>query len=245
MTAPRRVLVAVATYNEIENLPSLVDAIGHALPDADVLVVDDNSPDGTGRWCDERATVDERFSVIHRQGKLGLGSATIATLRRGIESGYDVVATLDADWSHPPDVLPTLVDLTESAGVAIGSRYCAGGAIEGWPVSRRLASGLINRLTRLLLRLPVGDASGAFRAYRTDALRRTDLGAVRETGYAYLEELLWRLHHAGVTFAETPITFRDRTAGESKVSLGEVVGKLRVLWRCCLSRPSSGSEPPT
>lgn len=223
-------LVAVATYNERENLPSLVEAIHAALPGADVLVVDDNSPDGTGRWVDEQPA--DWLSAIHREGKLGLGSATIQAMRHAIAGGYERIATLDADWSHPPEVLPKLLEMTERVDVAVGSRYVAGGRIEGWPLSRRLASGVMNRLTRLLLRVPIADASGAFRVYRTEALRRIDLGQISSSGYAYLEEIVWRLAGAGATFAEHPITFKDRVAGRSKADLSEVWGKLAMLRRC-------------
>lgn len=237
MTTTPRQLVAIATYNERENLPTLVDAILAAAPSADVLVVDDNSPDGTGEWAAERAAVDARVDVLRRSGKLGLGSATVAAMRHAIDGGYDAVATLDADWSHPPDRLPTIFGLLDDVDVAIGSRYCPGGAIEGWPLRRRIASRLVNAAARRLLRLPIRDSSGAFRAYRVAALGRIDLGGVSETGYAFLEEILWRLHHAGATFAEAPITFRDREKGASKAGFEEVVGKLRMLASCAGRRP--------
>src|SRR4051812_9520385 len=139
MTAPR-VLVALATYNEVENLPGLLDEIRRFLPDADVLVVDDNSPDGTGRWCDERSRTDQRLKRIHRSGKLGLGSATLDAMRFALEGPYHVLITMDADWSHDPQYLPALVKATDDADVALGSRYCQGGGIEGWPIHRRLLS---------------------------------------------------------------------------------------------------------
>ncbi|MEM9187329.1 MAG: polyprenol monophosphomannose synthase, partial [Planctomycetota bacterium] len=208
-----------------------------ALPGADVLVVDDNSPDGTGRWCDERASVDTRFRCLHREGKLGLGSATIAAFEQATADGYALVATMDADWSHSPDTLPALVAATGEADVAIGSRYCRGGRIEGWPASRRVVSAAMNRATRLLLRVPARDTSGAFRVYRVAALKKIDLRRVSATGYAYLEEIVWRLHHAGATFAEVPITFRERQAGQSKIGVGELIGKLQMLCRCTLRTP--------
>lgn len=235
MPQPKTV-VAIATYNERENLPSLVDAVQAALPEADVLVVDDNSPDGTGRWADERAATDPRLSVIHREGKLGLGSATITAFRWALERDYERVATMDADWSHPPEQLPALLALAESCDVAIGSRYAPGGKIEGWPASRRVISRVMNRLTRFLLRVPVKDSSGAFRVYRTSALEKIDLGRISSSGYAYLEEIVWRLAAAGATFAEHPITFRDRTVGSSKANLAEARGKFAMLWRCLTSR---------
>ena len=212
--ATPRTLVALATYNEIKNLPSLVDEICRVLPNADVVVVDDNSPDGTGRWCDERARIDPRMKCLHRPGKRGLGSATLAAMRFALDGPYDVLITMDADWSHDPQYLPALVRATEDGDVVLGSRYCAGGAIEGWPLFRRALSRSANGLTRLLLRLPVRDTSGAFRAYRVAALKKIDLAKIRSTGYAYLEEILWYLHRAGASFAECRSLFPNRAPGE-------------------------------
>lgn len=226
-----RTLVAVCTYNERENLPSLVDAIHVALPDADVLVVDDNSPDGTGVWADERAAADARLQVIHREGKLGLGSATFAAMRHAIEHDYEVVATLDADWSHPPERLPALLELLERHDVGIGSRYVAGGKIVGWPWRRHFLSRLVNAAARVMLRLPTRDSSGAFRVYRVEVLRGLDFSAMYATGYAYLEEILWRLKGRGAKFGEVPITFTERRAGQSKIDRGEVVAAARLLLR--------------
>ena len=240
MTAPRT-LVVLATYNEIENLPGLVEAVLAVLPAADVLVVDDNSPDGTGRWCDERAAVEPRLKCLHRSGKLGLGSATIAGFRHALDNNYEVVATLDADWSHDPQYLPELVAATAHADVAIGSRYVAGGTIEGWPAHRRVMSRVVNRLSRVMLRLPIHDTSGAFRAYRVAKLRTIKMDNLRATGYAYLEEILWHLAQQNATFAEVPITFRERRAGHSKINLQEAAGKIGTLIR--LSCRGSGETP--
>ena len=236
MTSPRT-LAVLATYNEIETLPDLVDEIHRVLPAADVLVIDDNSPDGTGNWCDERAAVEPRLHCLHRAGKLGLGSATIAGMNWALERSYEVVITMDADWSHDPSHLPELLRATEATDVAIGSRYCAGGAIEGWSLSRRVMSRWMNRLSRLMLRLPVRDSSGAFRAYRASALRKIDLATIHATGYSYLEEILWQLHRAGATFAEVPITFHERRAGTSKISFAEAAAKLSTLFRLACFPP--------
>jgi dolichol-phosphate mannosyltransferase len=235
MASPR-VLVAVATYNEMDNLPGLVDAIHRTLQDADVLVVDDNSPDGTGKWCDEHSRIDRQLKCHHRSGKQGLGSATLTALKFALDESYDIVVTMDADWSHDPRSLPELVRAIDDADVSVGSRYCPSGAIEGWPIPRRVLSRGMNRLTRFILRLPVRDTSGAFRAYRVAALRKIDLAMIRSTGYAYLEEILWVLHRAGSRMVEVPITFRERRAGQSKITMKEAVGKLRTLTRLALSR---------
>lgn len=233
-----RILVALATYNEIENVSGLVEAILKILPSADVLVIDDNSPDGTGQWCDKRAANDSHVACVHRPGKQGLGSATIAGMRWAMERNYDAVITMDADWSHDPVHLPELVSALETADVAIGSRYCAGGQIIGWPIHRRLMSRTINRLSRLLLHLPISDTSGAFRAYRISALRKIDLANIRAAGYSYLEEILWHLHRSGANFREVPITFRERRAGESKVSVQEAIAKISTLMRLARAKKS-------
>lgn len=230
-----RVLVALATYNEIENLPRLLDEVLQALPNATVLVVDDNSPDGTGRWCDDHARHEPRLRCLHRPAKLGLGSATLAAARVAIDDDFDVFVTLDADGSHDPRHLPELVAATERADVVIGSRYCPGGAIDGWPWSRRALSRAVNSLSLWALHLPVADSSGAFRAYRVSKLRDINLDGVEAAGYSYLEELLWHLARAGATFAEVPITFHQRRAGKSKISLREAAGKFgtigKLAWR--------------
>jgi dolichol-phosphate mannosyltransferase len=227
-------LVALATYNEIENLPGLVAEILRVLPGADVLVVDDKSPDGTGEWCDTQAKSEPRLHCIHRPGKLGLGTALLAGIRYAIDRGYEIFVTLDADWSHDPQHLRELLAALDHADVAIGSRYCSGGQIEDWPVRRRMMSKWVNRLTHLLLRLPIRDASGNFRAYRIAKLREARLNEIRAMGYSIQEELAWKLHRAGATFAEVPITFRDRRAGESKVSFREAWGKLKTILRLSL-----------
>jgi dolichol-phosphate mannosyltransferase len=228
-------LVVLATYNEIENLPLLVEAIGESLPDADLLVIDDNSPDGTGDWCDQYAKTDSRMHCLHRAGKLGLGSAAIEGFRWALERSYRRILTMDADFSHPPDRLPALLAGLERADVTIGSRYCPGGAIEGWPFSRRLMSRLVNTAARWMLGLPVKDCSGAFRGYRAEILGRLEFDELKATGYAYLEEILWHLKRAGARFHETPITFTDRVRGQSKINWREAIGAVRVLcslgWR--------------
>jgi dolichol-phosphate mannosyltransferase len=229
--AEPRVLVALATYNEIDNLPGLIEEVQRVLPEADVLVVDDNSPDGTGKWCDERAKIDTQLKCLHRPGKLGLGSATLCAMRFAFDGPYEVLITMDADWSHEPRYLPALANATAEADVALGSRYCTGGKIDGWPLHRRVLSRWMNGLSGLALRLPIRDTSGAFRAYRIAVLKKLDLANIRSTGYSYLEEILWHLHHAGARFVEVPITFRERRAGRSKINLGEAIAKMSMLLR--------------
>ena len=231
-------LVAFATYNEIENLPSLVAAIREHVPDADVLVIDDNSPDGTGRWCDEEAARSPWFSVIHRPSKLGLGSASWTAMQTAIDRGYDWLFTIDADWSHPPEALSRMFAAIDEADVIIGSRYVSGGSIKGWPAARRLISAGMNLATRLALDLPLRDASGACRLYRVAMLRQVDFAQLAATGYAYLEEIAWQLLQRGARFAEVPIAFTDRRAGASKIHAGEAWGKAKVLMRLAAQRLS-------
>ena len=226
------VLVTVATYNERENLPELVAEIFRELPQAHVLVVDDNSPDGTGQWCQQQAQLEPRLRCLHRPGKLGLGTATIAAMKYAVEHGYRYMINMDADFSHPPKYLPSLLAAMEPAGAApvdvtIGSRYVPGGAIEGWPPLRHLMSRAVNLYARCLLHLPVRDCSGAFRCYRTERLRHIDFDRVRSKGYSFQEEILWHLQRLGCRFAETPIVFVNRRRGHSKIDLREA---FRALW---------------
>jgi dolichol-phosphate mannosyltransferase len=232
--AVRRTLITVATYNEIENLPKLVEAVEQALPAADLLVIDDNSPDGTGRWCDERGASDPRVRCLHRPGKLGLGTATIAGLKYGVEHGYDYVVNMDADFSHDPKYLPNLVAGMDPPGqppvdVMIGSRYCPGGGVEGWPLKRHFMSRSINLYARVLLGLRARDVSGAYRAYRTSRLVQLNWDAIRSRGYSFQEEILWHLKRLGATFGETPIVFVDRVRGQSKINKKEAWSALWIL----------------
>ncbi|MBN1911208.1 MAG: polyprenol monophosphomannose synthase [Pirellulales bacterium] len=236
-----KTLVTVATYNEIENLPSLVDAIFEQLPEADLLVIDDNSPDGTGQWCDARATEDPRVHCLHREGKLGLGTATIAGMRWGIERGYRYVLNMDADFSHHPRYLPAMVAGMNPEGgpavdVMIGSRYVPGGGVEGWPLKRRLMSRAVNLYARCLLGISPKDCSGAYRCHRTETLARLDFDAVRSRGYSFQEEILWHLKRAGARFGETPIIFTDRQRGASKINLREAFGALGIIFLLGLRR---------
>ncbi|HWA98885.1 MAG TPA: polyprenol monophosphomannose synthase [Pirellulales bacterium] len=227
-------LITIATYNELANLPRLLPEIFKILPAAHVLVVDDDSPDGTGRWCDEQAAADPRVRCIHRSGKLGLGGAIIAGLKYGIEHGYEFVINMDADLSHDPRYLPDLLDRMNRDGpgavdVMIGSRYVAGGTIEGWPIKRHLMSRAINLYTRAVLGLRCKDCSGGFRCFRTSRLRQLDFSSIVSSGYSFHEELLWRLKQAGCRIDETPIKFVDRVNGDSKINPREAWNALRIL----------------
>ncbi|MCS7047178.1 MAG: polyprenol monophosphomannose synthase [Gemmataceae bacterium] len=242
---PPRVLVALATYNERDNLAALLRAIRRAVPGADVLVVDDASPDGTGRLADELAAADSRLHVVHRSGKLGLGSALLLAMRRALAHDYDYVVTLDADFSHHPRFLPNLLAGMNNHDVMIGSRYVHGGGIIGWPWSRHLLSRAVNLLCRLLLGMPVRDASGGFRCYRVALLRRVALDRLISCGYSFQEELLYHLWRAGARLGEAPILFENRRRGSSKVDVREAVRSLSILaWLGVRRFFRDGLRPP-
>jgi dolichol-phosphate mannosyltransferase len=213
-------------------LPRLIDEIHAVVPNADILVIDDNSPDGTGAWCDRRAAADGRVHCLHRSGKLGLGTAIVAGMRYAIEHGYDQVVNMDADFSHHPRHLPALLaGMDGPVDVMIGSRYVPGGRIEGWPLRRHLMSRAVNWYARTLLRLAPRDCSGSYRCYRTSLLARLNFDAIRSRGYSFQEEILWRLRQVGARFGETPITFADRVRGASKINGREAWGALWVILR--------------
>lgn len=237
-----RVLVTLCTYNERENLQGLIPEI-QRFADADILVIDDNSPDGTGRLADEIAAADSRIRVLHRSGKLGLGTATLAGFHHGIEHGYDYLINLDADFSHHPRYIPALLAAMEQADVAIGSRYVPGGGVIGWGPLRRFMSRGINIYARLLLGLKTRDNSGSYRCYRVSKLRELDLGGIRARGYAYVEEILFRCRRIGCRFAEVPIVFEDRRYGESKINWREAAAALWLLFRLGVGR-LFGSKAP-
>ena len=225
-------LIAIATYNERESLPGLVEAllqetdqIAEAIGATfDFLIVDDDSPDGTGQWCDEFATKEPRLKCLHRIGEKGLGSAVMAAMRYAIEHGYDRMINMDADFSHHPRHLPALCgvgDMAPLADVVIGSRYVKGGGTVGWSLIRKAMSRCINAFARWRLWLPVHDTSGSFRNYSVEKLRQIDFSRVQANGYAFFEEILWRLRLVDSTMSEVPILFEDRQLGKSKMNLKE------------------------
>jgi dolichol-phosphate mannosyltransferase len=232
MTGPahelRRVLIIVPTYNERDNIESIIDRVLQSVPEANILVADDSSPDGTGKIADELATGDSRVHVLHRAEKAGLGAAYIAGFRWGLERGYDVLVEMDADGSHAPEQLPRLLAALRDADVVLGSRWVAGGTVVNWPKSRELISRSGNLYTRIALGMPLRDATGGYRAYRRGVLESIDLGSVASQGYCFQVDLAWRAVRAGFRVVEVPITFADRERGESKMS-GSIVRE--ALWR--------------
>ena len=215
-----RALIIIPTYNERENLELLVDAIFEVEPRLHILVVDDGSPDGTGDLAETLAARDERVNVLHRQGKLGLGTAYIAGFKWALERDYPLICEMDADFSHQPRYLPALLAATEDADLALGTRYVPGGGTEGWGPLRQLISRSGNLYARAVLWLPFHDLTGGFKCFRREVLEKIDLDEVRSEGYAFQIELTYRAHKAGFRIAEVPIVFPDRTRGDSKMSSG-------------------------
>lgn len=211
-------VVIVPTYNERDNLELVVSRLRAAVPGADLLVVDDNSPDGTGELAGRIAAADRCVHVLHRAGKEGLGAAYIAGFRWALERDYDAMVEMDADGSHQPEQLPRLLEALDSADLVIGSRYTPGGRTENWARSREMLSRGANTYVRLMLGIGVRDATGGFRAYRATTLRKIDLDEVDSQGYCFQVDLALRAVRAGLTVTEVPITFVERTAGKSKMS---------------------------
>ncbi|HEY3734256.1 MAG TPA: polyprenol monophosphomannose synthase [Streptosporangiaceae bacterium] len=223
-----RAIVIVPTYNERESLESVAGRVREAAPDADLLIVDDNSPDGTGELADKLAAADPGIHVMHRTGKSGLGTAYIAGFRWALERDYGAIIEMDADGSHQPEDLPRLLAALAGADLVVGSRWVPGGKIVNWPKSREFISRGGNVYVRLLLGLPVRDATGGFRAYRAGALRAIDLDQVVSQGYCFQIDLTLRTIRAGLTVLEIPITFIERAHGTSKMSNAIV---REALWR--------------
>lgn len=229
--AAPRLLVAIATYNEIENLPALTAEILATVPNADLLVIDDNSPDGTGKWVDSQLAHEPRLRVIHRSGKLGLGTAVIAGMKYAIEHDYDWLQVMDADFSHHPRYLPAIHAAMANTDVSIGSRYVPGGGVQNWPLLRRLMSRTINLYSRCLLGLPIRDSSGFYRCFRVEMLKQLDFSTIVSRGYSFGQEVLWQLKRRGARFHETPIIFADREKGRSKINLREAINAVRIIFR--------------
>ncbi|MDO4587835.1 MAG: polyprenol monophosphomannose synthase [Planctomycetia bacterium] len=234
-------LIILATYNEMENLPQLIDSIFATVSSVDLLVVDDNSPDGTGRWATEESKRNPQLFCLIREKKDGLGNAIIAGLKFALAKNYRYIVNLDADFSHPVDKIPLLLQTIQNAtnpmlDVVIGSRYVPGGGIQGWPFTRKIMSRGINLYSQLLLGLATKDNSGSFRCYRSETLKRLDFSSIKSKGYSFFEELLFRLQQKDASFAEIPIVFVDRVRGVSKINKKEAIKALWLILTLGISR---------
>lgn len=218
--------MVVPTYNERTTLPLVVSRLHDALPSAHVLVVDDNSPDGTGELADDLAAADPRVHVLHRERKAGLGRAYVAGFDWALRGDYAVIVEMDADGSHAPEELPHLLAALSDADLALGSRYVPGGRVVGWPKRREVLSRAGNLYSMIALGVRVKDITGGYRAYRRAVLEKVEIGEVSSQGYCFQIDLAWRTMTAGFTIAEVPITFTDRQAGTSKMGGSVVVEAL-------------------
>ncbi len=229
-STPPRLLVSLATYNEAGNLRPLVETIREYAPHASILVIDDNSPDGTGRIADELKASLPEIDVIHRPGKQGLGTAVLAGMRYAIEHDFEHFLNLDADFSHPPRFIPALLAGMDNHDVMIGSRYVPGGGVEGeFNLKRKFMSTGINTYAKLFLGLKTKDNSGSFRCYRVSKLAQIDLGRIRSRGYSFMEEILFWCRQVGCRIGETPILFENRRSGISKINKAEAVKALYII----------------
>jgi dolichol-phosphate mannosyltransferase len=227
-----RAVVIVPTYNERENIARLIDSVLHQDPDLDVLVVDDGSPDGTGQIVDTLASVEPRINVLHRERKLGLGTAYVAGFRWALARGYDYILEMDADFSHDPGHLPQFLAAAREADVVLGSRYQNGRVtVVNWPISRLILSYSANLYARAVTGLPLFDATGGFKCFRRQALEAIDLDAVKSNGYAFQIEMSFRVWRKGFRIREIPIVFTDRTEGHSKMSKHIVREAIWMVWR--------------
>ncbi|HET7823585.1 MAG TPA: polyprenol monophosphomannose synthase [Ornithinibacter sp.] len=213
-----RVAVLIPTYNERDTLPVIVRRVREVVPDVDVVVLDDNSPDGTGEVADALAAADPQVHVLHRKGKEGLGAAYLAGFGWAMDAGYDAVVEMDADGSHRPEHLPAMLAAAEHADAVIGSRWVRGGSVVNWPLHRKALSVGGNLYVKVLLGMPVNDATAGYRVYRVEALREMGLDDVESLGYCFQTDLTWRAVKHGLTVVEVPITFVEREVGDSKMS---------------------------
>lgn len=217
-----KILTIIPTYDEIDALPVTVRRLRAAVPESDVLIVDDNSPDGTGQLAERMHAGDDQIHVLHRTAKNGLGGAYIAGFRWGLERGYDVLVELDADGSHQPEQLPELLAVIDEAHLVIGSRWVPGGSVVNWPIHREIISRLGSLYSRTLLGLKVRDITAGFRAFRAETLQEIDFDTIESVGYGFQVDMTFRVARHGRVIREVPITFKERELGDSKMS-GDIV----------------------
>lgn len=232
----RAIAVVIPTYNEAANLEGLARSVLDRVPDATIIVVDDNSPDGTGAIADRLALETRRLAVIHRFSKDGIGPAYIAGFKAALESDVELIVAMDADGSHSPADLVRMLDASETADLVIGSRYVDGGSTVGWPLHRKLLSRAGGVYSRLVLRAPINDLTAGFKVYRSDALAALPLDRLKSDGYSFQIETTWRTWKRGFRVVEVPITFHDRVAGKSKLSRRIVIEATAIVWQLRFER---------
>ncbi|MDP2675695.1 MAG: polyprenol monophosphomannose synthase [Dehalococcoidia bacterium] len=224
-------VVVIGTYNEAENIPGILPEILSQGPEYEAIVVDDNSPDGTGRLVAEMAAKQPRIHVVHRAARIGYGSAYLEGFRAALDLGADYIVQMDADYSHNPTDISRLVEAAKDADLAIGSRYVKGGSTEGWPFRRRLISRGGNMVAHLLLALPIRDCTGGFKCFPRATLESLNFSEIRSRGFASLYEINYACHRSGKKFREVPINFVERRTGQSKMTWGMIAEALVVMLR--------------
>ena len=231
-----KTLITLCTYNEVDNLRELIPELLSLVPAANILVIDDNSPDGTGTLVAEMAKQDDRIRLLSRRGKLGLGTATLAGFRYAIEHNYELLVNMDADFSHGPKYVPQLLAGAAEYDVVIASRYMPGGGVAGWTFRRKLMSQTINLWARFWLGLKTADNSGSFRCFRVSRLADVDWDLTMARGYAFQEEILYRCRRVGCRMTELPFIFEDRRFGVTKINLKECIVAVWVIFLLGLQR---------
>jgi dolichol-phosphate mannosyltransferase len=239
-----KTLIIIPTYNELDNLRPLLNEIFTYAPETDILIVDDNSPDGTGDLADEIHDQNAQVHVLHRPGKQGLGTAYVAGFKYSIEHGYDAAFEMDADFSHDPRYLPDFLQAIEHADLVIGSRYIPGGDTPNWSLLRRFISGGGNIFARFMLGIPVHDCTAGYRCYRREVLEHIDLDTIQSQGYAFQIELAYRVMKHGFKIVETPIVFQDRRVGKSKMSRKIVIEGFTYVLKARFRRQRDSSTLP-
>jgi dolichol-phosphate mannosyltransferase len=232
----KKTIILIGTYNEKENLEPLVWRILALGKGLDVLIIDDNSPDGTGKIADDLASKHPEVTVMHRPGKLGLGTAYIAGFPRALDRGYENIITMDADFSHDPKYLPAFLDGLETHDVVVGTRYIRGGGVVNWPFWRRYLSRGGSLYARLISGMPLHDATGGFNGFRKEALQAIHPEMIRSEGYSFMIEIKFKSWKAGLRILETPIVFVDRTRGKSKMSRRIFLEAMWMVWKMRFGR---------
>lgn len=241
---PVSVLIVIPTYNEVANLPVIVERIRKEAPMADLLIVDDTSPDGTGELADSFAASDSAIHVLHRKEKDGLGRAYVAGFNWGLSRDYDIIVQMDGDLSHNPSDVPRLVEALSHADLVLGSRYVPDGGTVNWGVGRQLLSRGGSLYARTILGLPIRDVTGGFKAWKASTLHAVNLTTIRSNGYSFQVEMTYRVANLGLNITEVPIIFADRVDGVSKMSKKIVIEAMLMVWRLRFSNRQQWQKQP-
>ncbi len=228
---PEKIIIIIPTYNELENIQAMLPLLREKYPAYDVLIVDDNSPDGTWQFVEEQSKTDEKIHLLKRSGKLGLGTAYVTGFKYAIENGFDAVVQMDADFSHNPEDIAELVRHLEDNDLVIGSRYTSGVNVVNWPMKRLLLSYFANKYTKVITGLPINDATGGFKAIRIEVLKSLNLDNIRSNGYSFQIEINFKAWKKGFRLKEVPIVFTDRVEGSSKMSKAIVHEAVFMVWK--------------